>query len=73
MHHYNETALECIDRLRERVRELEEINASSELMIDVAWDELDRSRKRERRLMYIVLVFGTVLAIMEASWLAMWR
>lgn len=74
MHYYNIQS-EQIGEMSARIRELEEINASTELALDVAWDEIEQGRERERRLSLAVIGFATVamLAILEAGWLAMGR
>lgn len=74
MHYYNIQS-EQIGEMSARIRELEEINASAELSLEAALDEIEEGLHRERRLSLAVIGFATVamLAIMEAGWLAIGR
>lgn len=51
MHHYYSIQSDQIAEMRTRIRELEEMLASAELALDVAWDEVQEARGRERRLL----------------------
>lgn len=61
--------------MRTRIRELEEMLASAELALDVAWDEIEECRGRERRLLWTVVGFGMVAAVAIANtcWMAAGR
>lgn len=73
MHYYTQADVEA--KMRTRIRELEEIAASAELELGVAWDEIDDGRQRERRLLWTVIALGTVavIAVAKVSWMAMGR
>lgn len=73
MHYYTQQTAEYIERMQARVRELEEQLVSAELVIAQALDQIDEGLGRERRLMWTVLGFGSVMtiAIMKCSWMAM--
>lgn len=74
MHYYNmqsDQISEMHARIKELEKELEEVNASSELMFAAAWDEIDESRERERRMLWTAMVFATVA--MLAIWVACWK
>lgn len=74
MHYYNMQS-EQIAQMDIRIKELQEANASLDLALDLALDEIESGRGRERRLLYTVVAFGmvAVLAIMRACWLEMGR
>lgn len=73
MHHYS--TKDYVDSLHASLRELEGKLASAELGLDVAWDEIERGRDRERRLLWTAISLGVVavVAIVKVSWLAIER
>lgn len=75
MHYYDNMQGDQIAEMSKRIRELEEINASVELALDVAWDEIEEGRQRECRLIWTVMGFGllAMVAIINASWQAVGR
>lgn len=66
MHFYTQS--DRFEAMSKRIRELEEICASAEIALEMAWDEVDALHGRERRLTWTVMAFGllAVVAIIQA-------
>ncbi len=62
MHYYNMQS-DHILAMSARIRDLEDKLASAELGFDVAWDEVQQSRGRERRLLWTAIGLGVVAAV----------
>jgi len=75
---YNYTPLshtDAYEQMRTRIRELEEEKAAADFLIAALLDDVGESRGRERRLLWTVVAFGTVMtiAVVKCSWMAMGR